>query len=55
MEGFASPGDGDRMVETAGEVSMGANLAVEAEASPLRPESLLRDDMVCQTVVESRV
>lgn len=46
MEGFASPGDGDGMVEAAGEPSMGANLAVEAVASPLRAESLLRDDIV---------
>lgn len=45
MEGFASPGDGAGMVEAAGESFMGANLADEAEASLLRAESLLRDDM----------
>ena len=46
IEGFASPGDGVGMVEAAGEPSMGVNLAAEAEASLLRAESLLRDDMV---------
>lgn len=33
------------MAEEAGELSIGANLAAEAEASLLRPESLFRDDM----------
>lgn len=47
MDGFASPGDGVGTAEAAGEEpSMGANLADEAEASLLRAESLLRDDMV---------
>jgi hypothetical protein len=47
MEGFASPGDGVGMVEAAGEPSMEANLAAEADASLFLKESLLRDDMVC--------
>lgn len=46
MDGFASPGEGVGMAGAAGEPSMGANLADEAEASLLRAESLLRDDMV---------
>lgn len=46
MEGFASPGEGVGTAEAAGEPSIGANLADEAEASLLRAESLLRDDMV---------
>lgn len=46
MDGFASPGEGVGTAEAAGEPSMGANLADEAEASLLRAESLLRDDMV---------
>lgn len=51
MVGFARPGDGCGMEVAAGEPSsMGANLAAEAaagaEASLLRAESLLRDDMV---------
>lgn len=46
IEGFASPGDGVGIAEATGEASIGANLADEAEASLLRAESLLRDDMV---------
>lgn len=54
MEGFASPGDGAGMVEAAGEPAIGANLADEAEASLLRPASLLRDDMVLIKLAWSR-